>query len=132
MASGYTGRMALLRKFLPFTWMTALLWAWRNRAPVLDWVAFASRATESAVAGRGLGDTKAEFRLRATLARDPRTRRALVDVAVEDGVARLSGRVSPEVHALVQDAAVATRGVSRIDDRIHHSFGRGGLLRRKA
>jgi osmotically-inducible protein OsmY len=124
--------MSLFRKLLPFSRVTILVWAWRNRASVAEWVAFAMRTLESASSGKGLEDAKAEFRLRANLARDGRTRGALVDVAVEDGVAHLTGRVSPEVHAVVQDVAVATRGVSRIDDRITHTLARGGLLRRKA
>ena len=124
--------MVLLRKFLPFTRITMLMWAWRNRASVLDWVTFGLRAAQSATSGQGVDDAKAEFRLRANLARDRRTRGALVDIAVEKGVAHLSGRLSPEVHAVVQDIAVATPGVTRLDDRISHSLGRGGLLKRKA
>ena len=124
--------MALFRKLLPFSRVTILMWAWRNRASVIEWFAFALRVVGSAASGDGLADAKAEFRLRANLARDRRTRGALVDVAVERGVARLSGRVSPEVHAVVQDIAVATPGVTRIDDRITHALGRSGLLKRKA
>ena len=124
--------MPLLRRFLPFTRITMLLWAWRNRASVLEWLTFGLRAAQAAAAGKGMEDAKTEFRLRANLAREPRTRTALVDVAVENGVAKLSGRVSPEVHALVQDIAVGTRGVQRLDDKISHRVGRGGLLKRKA
>lgn len=123
--------MPLLRRFLPFTRMTMLLWAWRNRASVLEWATFGLRAAQAAAGGKGMDDAKTEFRLRANLAREPRTRTALIDVAVERGVAHLSGRVSPEVHALVQDIAVGTRGVQRLDDRITHRAGRGGLLKRK-
>jgi osmotically-inducible protein OsmY len=124
--------MLLLRKLLPFSRVTILLWAWRNRASVAEWFAFALRTLQAAPSGDGLGDAQAEFRLRANLARDRRTRGALVDVVVERGVARLTGRVSPEVHAAVQDIAVATPGVVRIDDRISHSLGRAGLLTRRA
>jgi hypothetical protein len=124
--------MPLLRRFLPFTRITMLLWAWRNRASVLEWATFGLRAAQAAAGGKGMDDAKTEFRLRANLAREPRTRTALIDVAVEDGVAKMSGRVSPEVHALVQDIAVGTRGVQRLDDRISHRVGRGGLLKRKA
>ena len=124
--------MVLLRKFLPFTRVTMLLWAWRNRASVLEWVNFGLRAAQAAAGGKGMDDAKAEFRLRANLARDHRTRGALVDVAVENGVAHLAGRVSPEVHAVVQDVAVGTRGVTRLDDKITHANGRAGLLKRKA
>jgi osmotically-inducible protein OsmY len=124
--------MPLLRKLLPFSRVTILLWAWRNRASVLDWLTFALRTVQSASSGAGLADAKAEFRLRANLARDRRTRGALVDVAVEDGVAHLTGRVSPEVHAVVQDLAVGTPGVVRIDDHLTHTAGRAGLLKRRA
>ena len=124
--------MVVLRKLLPFSRVTLLLWAWRNRASVLDWVTFLLRTLQSASTGQGLDDAKAEFRLRAHLARDHRTRGALVEVRVEKGVAHLSGRVSPEVHASIQDMAVATPGVTRLDDRISHSLGKGGLLGRKA
>jgi osmotically-inducible protein OsmY len=124
--------MRLFRKFLPFSEATILVWAWRNRAKFMEWLTFGLRVAGSLSAGKGLDDAKAEFRLRAHLARDPRTRTAIVDVAVEDGVAQLSGRATPEVHALVQDIAVATRGVRRIDDRITHRAGRGGQRRRKA
>lgn len=124
--------MPLLRRFLPFTRITMLLWAWRNRASVLEWATFGLRAAQAAASGKGMDDAKTEFRLRANLAREPRTRTALVDVAVENGVAKLSGRVSPEVHALVQDIAVGTRGVQRLDDKISHRVGRGGLLKKKA
>jgi osmotically-inducible protein OsmY len=124
--------MPVLRKLLPFSRVTILVWAWRNRASVLEWVSFALRVLSSVTSGKGLADARAEFRLRANLARDPRTRGALVDVAVEDGVALLSGRLTPEVHAVVQDTAVGTRGVVRIDDRITHTLGRAGLLKRRA
>jgi osmotically-inducible protein OsmY len=124
--------MALFRKLLPFSRLTVLLWAWRNRASVLDWATFGLRAAQSATSGDGTVDARTEFRLRANLARDHRTRGALLDIAVADGVAHLGGRVSPEVHAVVQDIAVGTRGVTRLDDRITHTAGRGGLLRRKA
>jgi hypothetical protein len=124
--------MVLLRKFLPFTRVTMLLWAWRNRASLLDWLTFGLRAAQAAADGKGMDDAKAEFRLRANLARDHRTRHAILDVSVDKGVAHLAGRVSPEVHAVVQDIAVGTRGVTRLDDRITHSLGRGGLLRRRA
>jgi hypothetical protein len=124
--------MVLLRKFLPFTRVTMLLWAWRNRASLLDWLTFGLRAAAWAADGKGMDDAKAEFRLRANLARDHRTRHAILDVSVDKGVAHLAGRVSPEVHAVVQDIAVGTRGVTRLDDRITHSLGRGGLLRRRA
>lgn len=122
----------VLRKLLPFTRVTMFVWAWRNRASVLDWLTFALRAVQSWSSGAGLGDARAEFRLRANLARDYRTRGALIELRVEGGVAHLRGRLSPEVHAVVQDMAVATPGVTRLDDRITHSLGRGGFLRRKA
>jgi osmotically-inducible protein OsmY len=124
--------MARFRKLLPFSRVTLLLWAWRNRASVLDWLTFVLRTVQSAAAGQGFDDAKAEFRLRAHLARDPRTRTALVEVRVDKGVAHLTGRVTPEVHGVIQDMAVATPGVTRLNDRLTHSLGKGGLLKRKA
>lgn len=122
----------MLRTFLPFTRITMLMWAWRNRASVLEWATFGLRAAQAAAGGKGLDDAKTEFRLRANLGRDHRTRHAILDLSVDKGVAHLAGRVSPEVHALVQDIAVGTRGVVRLDDRITHSLGKGGLLKRRA
>ena len=124
--------MALFRKFLPFTRVTMLLWAWRNRASVLEWATFGLRAAQAAASGQGIDDAKAEFRLRANLARDARTRHAIIEVAVDKGVAHLAGRVSPEVHARIQDIAAGTRGVTRLDDRLTHTLGKGGLLKRRA
>jgi osmotically-inducible protein OsmY len=124
--------MALFRKLLPFSRMTLLVWGWRNRASVLEWATFGLRAVQSAAAGDGTADARAEFRLRANLSRDRRTRGALVDVRVEGGVAHLAGRVTPEVHAVVQDIAVGTRGITRLDDRLTHATARGGLLKRRA
>lgn len=122
----------LLRDFIPLSRIGLIFWAWRNRASVMEWVAFAVRAFSSASSGEGLDDARAEFRLRAHMARDARTRGALVSVAVEHGVVRLEGRVSPEVHATIQDIAVATPGISHLDDHITHVVGRGGLLKRRA
>jgi len=122
----------MLRKFLPFTRITMLMWAWRNRASVLEWATFGLRAAQAAASGRGVDDAKTEFRLRANLARDHRTRHAIIEVSVDKGVAHLAGRVSPEVHARIQDIAVGTKGVKRLDDRLTHTLGKGGLLKRKA
>jgi hypothetical protein len=122
----------LLRDVIPLSRLGLVLWAWRNRASMMDWATFALRAVTSASSGAGLDDAKAEFRLRSRLARDPRTRHALVSVEVDKGVVRLEGRTSPEVHAVIQDMAVATRGIARLDDRISHSLGKGGLLKRRA
>lgn len=124
--------MALFRKFLPFTRVTMLLWAWRNRASVLEWATFGLRAAQAAASGQGIDDAKAEFRLRANLARDPRTRHAIIEVSVDKGVAHLAGRVSPEVHARIQDIAAGTKGVTRLDDRLTHTLGKGGFLKRRA
>ena len=46
------------------------------------------------------------------------TRGLAVEVRVERGVLTLTGRVSPEVHARLQDKAVAIRGIERINDRL--------------
>ncbi|HEX2851128.1 MAG TPA: BON domain-containing protein [Acidimicrobiales bacterium] len=110
--------MRMLRRLLPVSNLGLALWAWRNRATVLDWAAFGLRAAGDVIEGKGLGDARAEARLRLALARHGTTRRAAIDVAVEDGTARIEGRVPPEVHARVQDIVAATPGISRLDDRL--------------
>ncbi|MBW3650126.1 MAG: hypothetical protein KY458_06110 [Actinobacteria bacterium] len=97
----------------------------RNRAAVIDWTAFGLRTAGSALAGRGTADARAELALRKRLRRRRRTRRALVEVRVERGVATIGGRLTPEVHAAVQDAVVRTPGIERVQDEVTHIPGRG-------
>ncbi len=103
-----------------------MAWGFRNRAAAIDWTAFALRTVGSALAGRGTADARAELALRKRLRRRRRTRRALVEVRVEGGVATVGGRLTPEVHAAVQDAVVRTPGIERVQDEVTHIAGRGG------
>lgn len=106
-------------------------WAWRNRAALLDWTGLALRTVESVAAGRGLADARTEMALRKRLRRRRRTRRALVEVRVERGVARISGSLTPEEHAAVQDAVMRTPGIERVDEDVTHIPGRGRGRRRR-
>jgi len=108
----------LLRNLLPTSRIGLALFAWRNRYKLLDWLAFGLRAVDGIVNGRGTADARAELRLRAALARDPMTRTLPIDTKVERGMLTLSGRVSPEVHARIQDKAAAVPGITRVDDRL--------------
>ncbi|HVM07679.1 MAG TPA: BON domain-containing protein [Acidimicrobiales bacterium] len=108
----------LLRNLLPTSKIGLALWGWRNRYKVLDWATFGLRAAGDVAGGKGADDAKAELRLRAALARDPMTRGLAIEVRVENGVATLTGRVTPEIHARIQDKAVAVPGITRINDRL--------------
>ncbi len=106
-------------------------WAWRNRAALLDWTSLALRTVESVAAGRGLADARTGMALRKRLRRGRRTRRALVEVRVERGVATVTGPLTPEEHAAVQDAVVRTPGIERVDEDVTHVPGRGRRRRRR-
>ena len=124
---------ALLRKFLPFSRITILLWAWRNRASVMEWLTFGLRAAVVGAAGKGIDDAKAEFRLRANLARDRRTRGAHHRRGGGEGRRPPAGSGDARgPRRRSRTSPSARRGVIRIDDRITHTLGRGGLLKRKA
>jgi hypothetical protein len=106
--------MAGLLRWLPFGRTAAAWWAWRNRRELGRWVHFALRAVPPS--GRDGSDVLAEGRLRASLARDDRTRGVpTLTVLVRDGVASLGGRLAPEVHDLVARLAANTKGVRRIE-----------------
>jgi osmotically-inducible protein OsmY len=93
-------------------------WAWRNRTQLMDWAGFATRSVPR-LQGEERGDVITEARLRARLTNDPRTRGAEgLRVDVSDGVATLSGVVSPEVHDAVLAVATDTRGVHRVRDTL--------------
>jgi osmotically-inducible protein OsmY len=98
---------------------TALAWwAWRNRTQLLDWAGFATRSVPR-LQGEERGDVITEARLRARLTNDARTRGAEgLRVDVSDGVATLSGVVSPEVHDAALAVATDTRGVHRVRDTL--------------
>jgi osmotically-inducible protein OsmY len=93
-------------------------WAWRNRTQLMDWAGFATRSVPR-LQGEERVDVITEARLRARLTNDPRTRGAEgLRVDVSDGVATLSGVVSPEVHDAVLAVATDTRGVHRVRDTL--------------
>ena len=108
----------LLRNLLPTSRIGLALFAWRNRYKVLDWLGFGLRTADGVVNGKGTSDARAEFRLRAALARDPMTRTLAIDTKVEKGVLTLTGQVTPEIHARIQDKAAAVPGITRINDRL--------------
>jgi hypothetical protein len=101
-------------KFLPIGRSAAAWWAWKNRRELVRWLGFLLRALPPG--GRRPGDVVTEARLRAALARDERTRGApSFAVFVDDGVAKLDGRLPPELHDLVARFADDTTGVRRVD-----------------
>ncbi len=121
----------LVKSLMPVTRTGALLWAWSNRDRLAEWGSFGVRAVQDVADGNGTDDSRAELRLRTALARNPRTRNIDVGVAVKNGVAVLTGRLTPEAHAAVQDVAVGTKGIARVDDQITNvAPNRRNLLRR--
>lgn len=119
----------LLRGALPISRVGMALWAWNNRDELVKWGGFAVGAVGRLADGES-SDVVAEARLRARLTGDSRTRGADgLRVAVEDGVATLSGVVPPEVRDAALDIATASTGVHRVRDVMEVS-GRGGLLGR--
>jgi osmotically-inducible protein OsmY len=112
------GVSSILRRYLPLSGSAIALWAWRNREDVVDWAAFGVRSAQGLVSGN-TDDVAAEARLRITLQRDRRTRRAPgLDVVVRDGVAVLRGIVDPEVRDVAVKLAERTEGVEKVDDRL--------------
>ncbi len=109
--------MARLWKVLPIGRATAGIWAWKNRRELGRWLGFAWRAVPPSTADRD--DLLAEGRLRAALAKDPRTRGApSLSVRVLGGRAILEGFLPPDLHDLVASIAERTKGVSQIECRI--------------
>jgi hypothetical protein len=103
--------------FLPVGRATAGLWAWKNRRELGRWLGFVWRAIPPSAADRD--DVLAEGRLRAALARDPRSRGApSLSVRVESGTAFLDGYLPPDLHDLVASFAKRTKGVHRVECRI--------------
>ena len=109
--------MAALWRLLPITRATAALWAWKNRRELGRWLGFVWRAIPPSAADRD--DVLAEARLRAALAKDPRTRgTSSFSVRVMNGAALLDGHLSPDLHDLVASIAARTKGVHRVECRI--------------
>jgi len=106
------------------------LWAWRNRTELMDWAGFATRSVPR-LQGEERGDVITEARLRARLTNDHRTRAAVgLRVDVSDGVATLSGVVTPDVHDAALEVATDTRGVRRVRDTLRERGRRGRATRR--
>jgi hypothetical protein len=109
--------MARFLKLLPISRATAGIWAWKNRRELGRWLGFAWRAVPPSTSGRD--DVVAEARLRAALAKDPRTRGVpSLSVRVERGTAILEGFLPPDVHDLAASIAQRTKGVYGLECRI--------------
>ena len=127
-------RRGLIRRLLPVAVPVSRAgmawWAWRNRTQLMDWAGFASRSVPR-LQGEGRGDVITEARLRARLSNDPRTRSAEgLRVDVSDGVATLSGIVTPEVHDAALAVATDTRGIRRVRDTLRDKSRRNRPSRR--
>ena len=108
----------LVRTALPLSRTGMALWAWRNRDSIQEWGRFAGRAVQDLASGGSPQDVMTEARLRASLSANRRTRGAAIDVEVREGVATVRGRVTPEVHAAVQDVVMDAKGIHRVRDEI--------------
>jgi hypothetical protein len=120
----------LLPVAVPVSRSAMAMWAWHHRNELLDWATFATRSVPR-LQGDGRGDVFTEAKLRARLTSDARTRGAdglRVDVA--DGVAVLSGVVSPEVHDAALTIATDTGGIRRVRDDLTEKGRRRARARR--
>lgn len=122
----------LIRTVFPISRVGMALWAWQHRSEIGEWTAFAYRSGKGLIANDvDADDVKAEARLRAGLARRRETRDLAIDLQVVDGVLTMTGRLTPEAHAAVQDVVQRTKGIRRVVDRIDNIPPRKrGLLRR--
>jgi len=103
---------------VPVSASAIALWAWANRDEVVEWGAFAVRATQDFFEGNRR-DPATELRLRTGLLDDRRTRRAAgLSVRVRDGVAIFTGLVHPEVRDVALHLAERTDGIDSVDDRL--------------
>jgi hypothetical protein len=101
-------------RLLPVGRATAAWWAWKNRRELGRWLGFAWRAVPPSAADRA--DLLAEARLRAALAKDPRTRGIpSLSVRVLARTAFLEGSLAPHLHDLVASIARGTKGVLRVE-----------------
>jgi BON domain-containing protein len=119
--------MAGLWKILPIGRATAAWWAWKNRRELGRWAGFVWRTVPPSSAGRA--DVLAEGRLRAALAKDPRTRGVpSLAVRVANGTAFLEGHLSPDLHDLVASVTRTTKGVRLVECRIRDKGARHGPM----
>ncbi len=120
--------MRKIRDLLPISGTALALWVWSNRDDVVEWAAFGVRSAQKLATGE-TDDIKIEGRLRASLLGDKRTRHAAgLSLKVHDGIAIVSGIVSPEVRDVTLAIANRTDGVRGVDDRLEETRRRGPEL----
>lgn len=120
--------MRKIRDLVPISGTALALWVWSNRDDVIEWAAFGVRSAQKLAAGE-TDDIKVEGRLRASLLGDKRTRHAAgLSLKVHDGIAIVSGIVSPEVRDVTLAIANRTDGVRGVDDRLEETRRRGPEL----
>jgi hypothetical protein len=108
----------LIRDVVPISRVGMALWAWHNRDEIVAWAGFLTVAAPKLVDGKAT-DVLAEARLRARLTLDGRTRNADgLRIAVDDGVATISGAVTPAVHDAALELATASSGINRVRDDV--------------
>lgn len=121
--------MGIARRLLPFSRIGMATWAWNNRTELGRWGRFAARSTTRLADGERDAVT-AEARLRLALSRDRRTRNVDdLHVHVIDGIATLSGAVTPEVEQAALRAAENTSGIDRVRNEMTRMGRRRGLRR---
>jgi hypothetical protein len=109
--------MGWLWRILPIGRLATAWWAWRNRRELGRWLSFAWRAVPPSTADRA--DLLAEARVRAALARDPRTRGApTLSIRVHGRTAFLEGSLPPDVHDRAAELTRLAKGVHRVECRI--------------
>ena len=122
----------LLRGALPISRVGMALWAWNNRDELVKWGGFAAGAVGRIAEGES-SDVVTEAKVRARFTADARTRGADgLRVSVKEGVATLSGQVSPEARDAALDIATAVGGVRRVRDDMDSSGSRLGRLRARS
>lgn len=118
----------MLRRFLPFSRLSLVLFAWRNRDEVKRWLGFGTRSLRRVQSG-GRDDVVTEARIRAAMTRTRDRRVTGVEVDVRGGVATLTGVVEPDVHNDLVALAERTPGVHSVVDRLQVSSRGWGLFR---
>ena len=125
--------MGALRRIVPYAFPAGrigiALWAWRHRQEIAGWAGYAAKSVPKLVGGEH-PDVLSEGRLRMRLASDPMTRYADgLRVAVEEGVATLSGTVPAEAHDAAIAIATNTSGITRVKDELQDLRPRSFLRR---